>query len=305
MKKNLQKTIGKYALRFFAVVGALVIGSLLAGALTSWYWVRHPTAALPAPENMVLDLDFSQPIVEQRNFLGLSLNALLKEQEETPLLDIVRALDRAKDDKRVKGIVARFAGIQPSLVHAQEIRAALQRFKESGKFTYVFATNYGDFGQGNRLYYLASAFENIWLQPIGTVGLTGLSLESPFGKTALNNLGVSTDFLRREEYKSVMENVARDSFSAPVRANMESLLKSISEQEIEGIAASRKLEPAKARQLLEEGPYTSQEALKAGLVTKLGYQDDMLEEAKQKAGDDPTRVDVGSYLLFSALKKEP
>lgn len=310
--KVTRKRVVKILVRTFAVIGVIMTLSILIGAYSVRHWLTTVPAPPEAPANMVLDLDFTHPIVEKNRELVLSLSALLQEEEEIPLFDIVRALERAKDDPRVKGVVARFGSEQPSLVHAQEIRAALLRFRQSGKFTYVFAPNYGSFGPGNRTYYLASAFENIWLQPVGTVGLTGLGIEAPFGKTALGNIGVHGDFLRREEYKSVMENVTRDEFSPAVRANMESMLKNLGEQEAKGIAENRNMDLPEVRELMAGGPYTAPEALNAELVTHIGYMDEMLKVAellatdvKSKAETAPVRVTPSTYLSFKTKAKKP
>ncbi len=294
--------MGKFLVRAFAVIGVLATFVMIMSAMSTWYWFTRPAVPLKAPDTMVLTLDFTQPITEQSQTDPLSIPALLQEQPETPLLSLIEAIDAAKDDPRVKGIVARFGGEQPGFAHAQEIHAAIMRFRQSGKFTYAFAPNYGDFGQGNKTYFLASAFENIWVQPVGTVGLTGLAIQAPFGKTALANLGVSTDFLRREEYKSVMENVARDEFSPPVRANMEAMMNNLAEQQISGIAEGRKMEAAKVRELMARGPFTASEALKEGLVTRVGYEDEMLDAALSLGTDvvvgRATSVDVAAYLAY-------
>ena len=133
---------------------------------------------------------------------------------------------------------------------------------------------------------------------MGAVALSPLVLEAPFGKTALGKLGIETDFMRREDYKSVMENVSRDSFSAPVKANMQSMISSLSDQMAKAIASGRKIDIAKARQIVSGGPYTSEEALKMQLVTKLAYADEFYDEIEKIAGKDAESVDPSSYLYF-------
>jgi len=289
----------KFLTRLFATLGVLFTAAFLSLFLMIWHWANARTQDEKPPETMVLALDFAAPIIEPVNDFNLSLTSLLnRDGSEMPLIHILRALENAKNDPKVKGVIANFGSERPALAHAQEITAALDRFRESGKFTYVYAPTYGDFAPGGSLYYLASHFENIWLQPIGSVALSPLSIEAPFGKTALGKFGIETDFMRREEYKSVMENVSRDSFSPPVKANMQSMLTSLSEQIAQGIAAGRKMDLAKVRDIVANGPYTSQEALKTGLVTKLAYADEFTEEIKNKAGKDAAYVDPSTYLYY-------
>ncbi len=290
----------RFIVRAFAVIGFLLVALIVAGFAAQSY---QKNQAAKEPDSVILVLNFDQPIVEQDESSPLSL-ALNPESEATTVLDILRALDTAKDDPHVKGIVARFGATEPSLAEAQDILAALKRFRASGKFTYAFGSDYGEFGLGNRAYYLASAFENIWLQPVGTVSLTGLAMFAPFGKTALDKIGVTADFMQREEYKSFMDMGERDSFAPPVRANMQALVDDLADQEAKDIADNRHWDVAQVKDLMAKGPYTDEESLKAGLVTHIGYADDLDEELKKKA---PDAKDVGimTYLGYDAATASP
>ncbi len=295
-----KKSLKKGLLYFFALFGVL---SSVTIALFIWgfhLWLAEPTPEEKTPDAMILTLDFTQPIVERPSGFSLSLPALLREGRETPLFTIVRALERAGKDSKVKAVVARFDSVSsPSLAQAQEIAEALRRFRESEKPSYSFASSYGDFSNGRALFVLASGFEHIWLQPVGTLGLTGFGMETPFAKSALEKIGVRANFLRREEYKSVMENVSRDSYSPTVRTNMESMLRDMHNQVTDEIARNRKLEGAAAKTILAKGPYTGAEALKAGLVTKIAYEDELQKEVEDKFGKDCAAVDPQTYLYYA------
>ena len=281
-------------LRVFAVIG--IVTTLLIAIITFSLW--HLESAAPAePDEVILTLNLDQPVVEQSEDSPLDL---AMHEESTPLIDILHAIDRARADPKVKGLLVRFGSTQPSLAQAEEIRAAVMRFRSNGKLAYAFGVTYGDFGNGNRAYFLASVFDNIWLQPVGAVSLTGVAMEAPFGKTALAKLGVTGDFLQREEYKSVMETFTRDDFSPPVRANMQSMLDDLANQVAEGVALGRKWDVAKVKDLMTRGPFTADEALKLGLVTHIGYADELETELKQKAGEDAEQVDIEDYLAYSS-----
>ncbi len=304
----LNNNIKPFLLRLFAVMGVIATVAIIVGVYATWNFFHPEKKALEVPKAMVLALDFTSPIVEQARDFSLSLPALLDESNETPLLSIVRALENAKNDPKVKGVIAQFSPTEsPEIVHAQEIAVALDHFRASGKPTYAYAASYGDFAPGRSLYALASHFDNIWLQPIGAVALSPLSIEAPFGKTALGKFGIEADFLRREEYKSVMENVSRDNFSPPVRANMESMLFSLNDQIAQMLAQGRKIDPLKAHTLLSNGPYTANEALKENLVTKIGYEDEFFKELDDKLGKETVSVDSSYYLYVhnQERKDEP
>jgi protease-4 len=282
----------RFLTRFFAVIGLAVVLFIVLGAYAALHWSERPE---PEPDAVILSLDFDQPIVERVS--GSPLGAALNE-DETSLIDVLRAIDKAKVDSHVKGIFGRFGSTMPTLTNAEEIRTALQSFRESGKFTYAFAPSYGEFGEGNVAYFLASSFENIWLQPVGVVSLTGLEIMSPFGKTALDKLGVKADFMQREEYKSFMDMATRDDFAPPVRDNMQLLLNDLARQESEGIAKSRGMDVEHVRDLMARGPYTDDEALHEKLVTHLGYYDELDSEFDRIAGKDAKTVDVDTYLGY-------
>ncbi len=290
----------KFLTRFFAVIGFLFVLLIGAGIALAW---RAEEKAAPEPDSVILTLNFTQPIVEQSEPSPFTLAT--GGDEPVALLDVLEAIDAAKDDPHVKGIVARFGDAQPTLTQAQEIRAALARFRTSGKFAYAYGTDFGAFGMGNRAYFLASAFDQIWLQPVGTVSLTGVSLLSPFAKTALDKIGVSADYMQREEYKSFMEPGQRDGFSPPVKAEMQAMAEDLADQIASGIAESRKWEKTRVKDLMDRGPYTDEEALQEGLVTRLAYVDELQTELESKAGKDAQQTDVATYLSYADTKPEP
>jgi protease-4 len=287
-------------LRFFAVVGVLASIAFLLVVYSCWHMSRHAENPV-VPDSVVLSINLDKPIVEQSN--ASPLRALLDDSpDDVSLLEVVGALNRAKDDPRVKAVVVRFGMEDLSLAHAQEIREAVRKLN---KPTYAFATSFGAFGGGNKSYYIASAFREIWLQPVGTVGLTEIGFEVPFGKTALENFGVSSDFLQREEYKSAMESFSRDAFSAPAKEDIEKMLKTVQEQLAMGIAENKTWEVAKVRDLMSRGPYTATEAVQHELVTRLGYEDEVFDAVKKEVGDSAKKIDIYDYLAASEPSHDP
>ncbi|MBI1272541.1 MAG: signal peptide peptidase SppA [Alphaproteobacteria bacterium] len=289
----------KIVIRIFAAIGLLATGLVITAGFIAAN-LRHAPA--PEPEKIVLALDFNKPLVEQES--SGPLDFAVREQE-TVLQDVVRALDRARKDPRVLGVVARFGANLPPMAQAQEIMAALRRFRESGKFSYAFAPSFGEFSSGSRAYYLASAFEQIWLQPVGIVGLTGLRAEVPFAKTALADIGVRANFMQREEYKNAMESLTRDDFSEPARAMMQALMQDVAQQMAEGVAAGRGLGLKDAQWLIENGPYTAEAALQLKLVDKIGYTDELDALIDSEYGDDAAFVSPAQYIGFAHQSEEP
>src|SRR5205085_8013458 len=129
------------------------------------------------PATMVLSVDLSRGLVEGASQDTWSTLAFGSKQTMRDFLDV---LDAAAEDARVKGIYARLGGDSLGLAATQEVRDALRDFRGKGKFAIAFTESFAEFGPGTRPYYLATAFDEIWLQPLGSVGLVGLRSESPF-----------------------------------------------------------------------------------------------------------------------------
>jgi protease IV len=293
------KTILRLTVRSFAVIGLLVVGLIVGGL---WAARNQIHQAPKPPEEIVLVLNLRQPLLEKSEALPHSLRALYdvmtQEDDQLVLHDIVNALRRAARDPRVKGMVALFGDNLPPFAQAQEIRAALAKFRAAGKFSYAFSPSYGDFGPGNQAYYLAAAFEQVWLQPVGMVGLSGLRIEHYFARNALEKLGVTPNILQREEYKSAFAMITETTMPAPMREEMTAVMNALNDQLVAGIAETRSLPAAEVAQLMAQGPYTAKEALDKKLIDKIGYGDELETLLDEKAGKDAEKMGAAFYLTL-------
>jgi protease-4 len=158
----------RFLVGLLAAVGLLAL--LAAGGAGVAAWLLLP--GKPAlPERMVLLLDLRDGLDEAAASDPLDLLGLSAAPTFT---DVILALDAAARDPRVQGLLARLGGEGPGLAQSEELRAAVAQFRAQGKFAYAYADSFGEFGPGTRGYYLATAFEQIHLQPIGSLGLTGI-----------------------------------------------------------------------------------------------------------------------------------
>ncbi len=221
------------------------------------------------------------------------------------LRDAVKAIENATNDNRVRGIVVSVKSGGVALPHTQEIRKALSKFKESGKFTKIYAPSYS--GNGLGLYYFASAFDEIWMQPVGQLTMTGMNMEMPFGKEALDKLGVNPDFFQREGFKSAMENLTNSKMSAKNREMLSSIVDDLSKQMVTQVAKDREVSPAFIKQKVDLGLLTGREALDAKLVDRLDYVDVLASEIRQATMGDPEDENLKFILLgqYAQAKKTP
>src|ERR1700743_1277770 len=137
---------------------------------------------------LILELDLPQGIAEA--LPADPLNALLS-RHKVRLSDVLDGLRRVSEDDRVQGLIAKVGGQPLGLATVQELREAIGKFRAAGKLAYVWAETFGEFGQGNSPYYLATAFDRICLQPSGSLGLTGVVVERVLLRSALDKAGIS------------------------------------------------------------------------------------------------------------------
>jgi protease IV len=275
---------------FFAAVGfltvLLVLGAvLLIGGL-------KPTVT-PLANNIILTVDLTQGLAEgprENRLLRLVVGA------EPTLGDVLDGIEAASGDPRVKVLLARVGDDELGLAKIQELRDAIAAFRAKGKFALAFADSFGEFGPGTRPYYLATAFDEIWLQPMGNVGLTGLYAEVPFFKGTLDLLGIVPEFDHREEFKTAMNSLTETKMTPPHREEVDALLASIAGQIIHGIAEGRKLPEAEVREAIDRGPLLADEARQAKLVDRLGYRDEVLAQARAHAGSGAELTGLTTYL---------
>lgn len=243
----------------------------------------------------ILELDLEQPLAE---YVAEDPAAKLFMADTTEVREIVEALVRAADDDRVKGLVARVGGGGMGMAQAQEIRDAIKIFRDSGKPALAFSETFGEVGPGNVGYYVATAFDEIWLQPSGDLGLTGISLEGQFLKGTLDKLEIEPRMDQRHEYKNAMNQFTETSFTEPHREAMSRLAESWYEQIVSGISEARGKDADSVRALVDSGPFLGPEALEAGLVDQLGYRDQAYAAIRERAGDP----DAG--LLYATVYRE-
>lgn len=218
------------------------------------------------------------------------------------LRDVIAALDLAGADARVKGVVIRLDGLSLSLAQVQELRAAVLRLRQAQKFATIYAADYGGLGAGGMAqYYLASAFSDIWVQPVGGVALPGLVFQVPFVKTLLDRLGVQADMIQKGEYKSAPESLTAAAMSAPARRNLTAVLDSLGAQMIGDIALARGLGEDAVREAMRTALFSGEAAQRARLVDRIGYLDECVAEAKKRAGQKDSAEGRGATPLMGYL----
>ena len=275
---------------FLMLVGALATLAAV-GVVAVLFFFATRTA--PVPEKTVLALDLDRNVGELGGG-GLIPWSGLRRTPPT-LWETVAAIERAARDERVVGLVARVGASGMGLARIQDLRDAVRAFRQSGKPAYAFAESLGDFGPGNGAYYLAAAFEYIYLQPSGNVGLTGLLAESYFLKGTLEKLDVKPRLGQREEYKGIKDLLTESGFTAPQKEAVGRILESLTEQLTAGIAEGRGLSRAAVQDRMQQAPFSGPEALEAQLVDGLRYRDEVDALVREAIGEDIRFLSLADY----------
>jgi len=247
---------------------------------------------------LILELDLTEGIAEGPPQDPVSALLTLR---RTRLPDLLEGLRRAAKDDRVRALVVKVGGSRIGLATIQELRGAVKEFRQSGKPTIAWAETFGEFVRGNLPYYLSTGFDRIYLQPSGTLGLTGVAVEQVFLHDALTKLGIDFQSAKRHEYKSAADQLTETGFTGPAREAAQRLTESVAEQLTEAIAEGRHKTLQEARELLDRGPFLAQQALAEGLVDGLAYRDEVYDRLHKEAGPDATLLYLQRYQRSHAL----
>lgn len=230
----------------------------------------------------LLELDLTRGVLDPPPASPL---AALRARNVPSLRELVMALRRARDDENVAGLIAHLSGPPLSLAQTQELRDAVSGFREAGKPAVAWAESFGEVSPGTVPYYLATAFEEIWLQPSGELGFTGVSVDAVFLRGALDKAGVVPQFGKRREYKTAADTFMEKEMTGPAREMASRLAASAYEQIVAGVADRRKLTEDEVRALVDRAPLAAEAARDAGLIDRLGYRTDVYDAVRARCGE--------------------
>lgn len=299
---------------FFKYLLASIIGIMIAGLLLLFITIGIISAMVSSADqpmqiqdNSVLFLKFDYQIVDRAKhnpfeemdfgpFQGVKTVGL------NDLLDCIR---KAKADDKIKGIYLNPMDIQAGLGTVEEIRTALQDFKTSGKFIYA----YGEF-LSQKAYYLVTVADSVILNPKGAVDFRGLGSERNFYKKGLEKLGVEVQIVRHGKFKSAVEPYLLEKMSDENRLQTETYLKSIWNELLTDISASRKLGFDELNDIADMvATFRNADfAKQKNLVDGLKYKDQVIADLKKLTGtpekDDVQAVEIQKYVKVPEKREQ-
>jgi protease IV len=213
----------------FVLVITLVGGAVFTAALA----LRGPRPRAVAPAVLVWNVP--ETLVEGAPPRHLFGYGWLRRTQPT-VLDVVRTLDRAAADRRVKAIVLHIDGLDWGWGKLSEVRDALSRVRKLGKPVYAAVESGGD-----AEYFLASAANVVSVPPAGVLYVDGLMASAMFFKGTLDKLDIHPNYAHAGEFKSAAEAYTRTGMSAPAREALDGLLDGLFSVLGDSLASARRL----------------------------------------------------------------
>ncbi|HEX7929974.1 MAG TPA: signal peptide peptidase SppA [Sphingomicrobium sp.] len=265
-------------------------------------------SAKPTPvTDGVLAMDLDGSVVEQPSKAELSeVVAGGDRAKEYRLRDLISVLRNAKTDSRVKAVALDLDGFtgggQTTLT---DLSAAIRDVRQSGKPVLAYATGYTDDG-----YQLASAASEIWLNPLGLVGITGPGGQRLYYKGLLDKLGVNAHVYRVGTYKAAVEPFTRNDMSPEAKQNAQALGGALLETWLQDVSKNRpkaQLAPYirdTAGAVQAAGGDLAKAALNAGLVDKLAERQDFEKRLAQLGGEDDNAIGGYKRIKLAAYTRD-
>ena len=263
-----------------------------------------PCVTMSGKQTKVLKIDFNNP-VQERIVSGVSsINVMsLLDGMSTPvtMLSYVQAIDAAAQDKNIGMIYMTPDNISAGVAQVEEIRAALERFRKTGKPVVAYCRKLG-----TQSYYLASVADKVVLDPASESFITGISSMHFFLKDILDVLHVDMQLIRHGKYKAAGEMYTRSSSSPENRQQNEELLGAMWKSMSAQVVASRNFSADDLNGWIDNLDLcTAQDFKDKGLVDETWYIDEMEKYLCEQSGaekiEDVSFVKINKYA--SKLKK--
>lgn len=265
--------------RFFKQIFTIALGTILGGVLTLLLMV----GVIILIQKYKFSSDASSKIIP-KTVLRIHLHGQLVEQTNRPFIDVLgtdrlhevnlvalkKIIREARNDDRISGIYLEVSEFFSGWATLSELRSVLSSFKAAGKFVIAYSGHYT-----SKTYYLASLADEIILHPAGNFGFVGLSMTILFYKELLDKLEIIPQPFRVGKYKAAIEPFINSKMSEASKEQNYTLLNTIYDHLIDTLAVARNLTPNSLKEMAANLSVTQpEEALKAKLVTRLGYFSD-------------------------------
>lgn len=272
--------------QFFKFMFASLLGCILAGFILLFLafglmvsiasFSKEPTVVKP---NTVLHIKLDQPINDRApknpfstNFAGFKTSPGLNQ--------ILENIDKAGKDQNISGILLEPTMIPAGISTIGEIRTALEKFRETGKFIIAYSENYTQTS-----YYLSTVANKVYLNPEGMFEIKGLTARAVFIKGLLEKLDIEPQVISYGKYKSAADPLIFDKLTEANREQLAAYINGAWSIMLEKISSARNISIEELNNMADK--YAVEEANDAfeyNLVDALCYKDQLILDLKEKLG---------------------
>lgn len=256
------------------------------------------------------------PKVEDHSVLMLKLNPRITELEIDPgisalfpgseemtigLAQLRTVMRRAKDDDQIEGVYLNASTVAAGFATLDEIRKIIYDFKSSGKWVIAYSDSYSE-----GAYYVASAADQVYMNPTGQVELNGLSFEVMYYKDLFDKLDIKPQVFRVGDFKSAVEPFMRNTMSDENRLQLTELVNNVYSNMLAGLSESRNIPVDRLKEISSKMLVrNSKQAVEAGLLDSLLYDDEVKALLRGKLGlEEDASIPFVKYFDYQRAKPE-
>lgn len=298
--------------QFFKFMFASCLGSalMLIILFVAMIWVigssSKSTVTVKPKSVLYMNLNYEIPERTTDDDLTATLMGLQNSNtDQSGLNDIIANIDEAKNDPNISGIFLELSSVGTSTANIEELRHHIISFRESGKFVITYSET-----MAQNAYYLATAGDEIYINPDGMLDIHGMASQIMFYKNLLDKLDIEIQIIRgpNNKFKSAVEPYFLDKMSAANREQMTKLLNTMWFKFVSDISESRNISIAKINELADNLSLTfdAKVALNEGFVDGLAYRDEIIARIKDLAGIEKSKkINVLTNSQYASARPEP
>lgn len=297
--------------QFFKFMFASCLGSalMLIVLMIIMIWMigasSNNTISVKPKSVLYMKLDYSIPERTTESDFTLALSGLQNNTDVTGLNDIIANIDYAKNDPNISGIFLELSSVGTSTANIEELRYHLEKFRESGKFVITYSE-----AMAQNAYYLATAGDEIYINPDGMLDIHGMASQIMFYKNLLDKLDIEIQIIRgpNNKFKSAVEPYFLDKMSDANREQMTKLLNTMWGKMVNDISDSRGINVERINQLADDLALTfdAKVALEEGFIDGLAYRDEIIARIKDLADiDNAKKINVLTNAQYASARPEP
>lgn len=290
---------------FFASFLSLIVFCLVVFFFFAFIIASAASSDKPSIEDdAVLVLDLSKPVSEQAVEEPLAMLTGNDDGNMPGLYDVVRMLNYAKTDDKIKGLYIKANGNVNGYATSQTLRSAIEDFKKSKKFVIA----YGEV-MSQQAYYVASAANKVYCHPEGGMEWSGMSVTLLFMKNLLEKLEIQPQIFYAGKFKSATEPFRETKMTDANRIQTKAFLEDLFSNLLMATSASRNIDTATLRQLADDAAIqTAKDAVKYKLIDGVKYDDQIRAEMLKHLGQNTEKekinfVSLGKYAKAINFRK--